>query len=213
MGSVLPHLRSGKLTALAVASRQRSALLPQVPTFEETGIKGFVIDTWYGLLAPAGTPADALRVLTKRRPTSPARLPCASTATAGLEPQGSCGEPFAAQIAREIETNTRIARELDLKVEWGEGRRLAGAPPASGPGEGGPASTTPFGSTIPSALLKEPRCTADDDPCRLRPCHPGSFRLEGACRRCVRIRGHCPRRLRVRRAGRPGLRLGWCLAV
>lgn len=118
VGSVLPHIRSGKLKALAVASRQRSALLPEVPTFDEAGIKGFVVDTWYGLLAPAGTPADALRMLTReasdfvRSTAVRERL-----AGAGLEPGGLCGEPFAAQISREIDTNTRIARELNLKVE------------------------------------------------------------------------------------------------
>ncbi|ACB32987.1 conserved hypothetical protein [Leptothrix cholodnii SP-6] len=118
VGSVLPHIKSGKLTALAVASRQRSALLPQVPTFEEVGIKGFVIDTWYGLLAPAGTPVEALRVLT-REANDFARSPAVRErlAGAGLEPQGVCGEPFVAQIAREIDANTRIARELNLKTE------------------------------------------------------------------------------------------------
>lgn len=118
VGSVLPHLKSGKLTALAVASKQRSALLPGVPTFEEAGVKGFVIDTWYGLLAPAGTPADAIGALTRaasdfaRSASVRERL-----ANAGLEPQGVCGEPFAAQIGREIDANTRIARELNLKAE------------------------------------------------------------------------------------------------
>jgi tripartite-type tricarboxylate transporter receptor subunit TctC len=118
VGSVLPHIRSGKLTALAVASRQRSALLPQVPTFDEVGVRGFVIDTWYGLLAPAGTPPEALRVLTRE-----AQGFAQSTAVrerlagAGLEPQGLCGEAFATQIAHEIDANTRIARELNLKAE------------------------------------------------------------------------------------------------
>jgi tripartite-type tricarboxylate transporter receptor subunit TctC len=118
LGSVLPHVKSGKLNALAVASRQRSALLPQVPTFEEVGVKGFVIDTWYGLLAPAGTPAEALRVLTReagefaRSAAMRERL-----AGAGLEPQGLCGDAFAQQIAREIDANARIARELNLKAE------------------------------------------------------------------------------------------------
>lgn len=118
VGSVLPHIRSGKLTALAVASRQRSALLPQVPTFDEVGVKGFVIDTWYGLLAPAGTPPEALRVLTRE-----AQGFAQSTAVrerlagAGLEPQGLCGEAFATQVAHEIDANTRIARELNLKAE------------------------------------------------------------------------------------------------
>lgn len=118
VGSVLQHIKSGKLKALAVASRQRSALLPDVPTFDEVGVKGFVVDTWYGLLAPAGIPTDALRVLTReasdfaRSPAMRERL-----AGAGLEPGGVCGEPFAAQIGREIEANTRVARELNLKVE------------------------------------------------------------------------------------------------
>jgi tripartite-type tricarboxylate transporter receptor subunit TctC len=118
VGSVLPHLKAGKLKALAVASRQRSALLPDVPTFEEAGVNGFVIDTWYGLLAPAGTPADAMRVLT-REATEFSRSAAVRErlAGAGLEPGGVCGDPFTAQIAREIETNTRIARELSLKVE------------------------------------------------------------------------------------------------
>jgi tripartite-type tricarboxylate transporter receptor subunit TctC len=118
LGSVLPHLKSGKLKALAVASRQRSALLPEVPTFDESGVKGFVIDTWYGLLAPAGTPADALRGLTREAMEFSRSAPVRERlAGAGLEPGGNCGEPFAAQIAREIDTNTRIARELNLKVE------------------------------------------------------------------------------------------------
>ena len=118
LGSVLPHLKSGKLKALAVASRQRSALLPDVPTFEEAGVKGLVIDTWYGVLAPAGTPPDALRALT-REATEFSRSAAMRErlAGAGLESGGLCGEPFAAQIAREIEANARIARELKLKVE------------------------------------------------------------------------------------------------
>ncbi len=118
LGSVLPHLKAGRLTALAVASRQRSGLLPQVPTFEEAGLKGYVIDTWYGLLAPAGTPPEALRALAReagefaRSPAMRERL-----AGAGLEPQSLCGEPFVAQIGREIDANARLARDLNLKAE------------------------------------------------------------------------------------------------
>jgi len=118
VGSVLPHIKSGKLAALGVASRERSALLPQVPTFDEAGVKGFVVDTWYALLAPAGTPADALQILQReaaefgRSPTVRERL-----SNAGLEPQTVCGDAFANQIAREIDTNTRLARELNLKAE------------------------------------------------------------------------------------------------
>ncbi|GAA0760012.1 tripartite tricarboxylate transporter substrate binding protein [Ideonella azotifigens] len=118
VGSVLPHLKSGKLKALAVAARQRSALLPDVPTFEEAGVKGYSIDTWYGLLAPAGTPAGAIQVLT-REATEFSRSAALRErlAGAGLEPANVCGDAFAAQIAREIDSNTRIAHDLNLKAE------------------------------------------------------------------------------------------------
>lgn len=118
VGSVLPHIRSGKLKALAVASRQRSALLPDVPTFEEAGVRGFVVDTWYGLLAPAGTSPEVVRRLT-REATEFSRSAAMRERLigAGLEPSSVCGDAFAAQIAREIDANARIARELNLKAE------------------------------------------------------------------------------------------------
>ena len=57
--SSMPHIKSGKLKALAVTSRKRSAALPDVPTIEEAaGLKGFDATSWFGLLAPAGTPPD-----------------------------------------------------------------------------------------------------------------------------------------------------------
>src|SRR5438132_12089827 len=57
--SSLPLIRAGRLKALAVTSRQRSAALPDVPTIEEAaGLKGFDATSWFGLLAPAGTPMD-----------------------------------------------------------------------------------------------------------------------------------------------------------
>lgn len=57
--SSMPHIKSGKLKAFAVTSGQRSAAMPDVPTVEEAGkLKGFEASSWFGLLAPAGTPAD-----------------------------------------------------------------------------------------------------------------------------------------------------------
>jgi tripartite-type tricarboxylate transporter receptor subunit TctC len=59
----LPFLKDGKIKAFAVASRERSATVPDVPTALEAGLAGFEIATWYGLLAPAGTPADIVAKL------------------------------------------------------------------------------------------------------------------------------------------------------
>jgi len=57
---VLPHIKSGKLRALAVTTDKRSAALPDVPTMQEAGLKGFNMGTWFGVLAPAATPPDVV---------------------------------------------------------------------------------------------------------------------------------------------------------
>jgi tripartite-type tricarboxylate transporter receptor subunit TctC len=63
--SVLPFVESGKLRALAVAGSRRSPLLPDVPTLAESGVQGVQANIWYGLLAPAGTPADVIDALAR----------------------------------------------------------------------------------------------------------------------------------------------------
>lgn len=57
---VVPHIKQGRLRALAVSSEQRMALLPDVPTMQESGVPGFVVNSWYGVCAPAGTPVAIL---------------------------------------------------------------------------------------------------------------------------------------------------------
>jgi tripartite-type tricarboxylate transporter receptor subunit TctC len=118
LGSVLPQVQTGKLRALAVASPQRSPLLPDVPTFEESGVKGYSADAWYGLLAPAGTPADIVARLT-RVAGDFSRLPATAEKLRGLgmQSQNTCGGAFAAQLDGEIKAATRTARELNLTLE------------------------------------------------------------------------------------------------
>lgn len=118
LGAVLPQIQAGKLTALAVAAQQRSPLLPEVPTFEEAGVKGYRADAWYGLLAPAGTPPAAIAALQKaaqdfvKAPATQEKL-----RGLGLKAQGVCGTPFGDQLQREVKAYTQLARELDLKPE------------------------------------------------------------------------------------------------
>jgi len=120
LGSVLPQVQSGKLRALAlaVASPQRSPLLPEVPTFEESGVKGYSADAWYGLLAPAGTPADIVAKLTKASAEF-ARAPATAEKLRGLgmQPQNICGSAFTAQLDGEIKAASKTARELNLKID------------------------------------------------------------------------------------------------
>lgn len=101
-----------------MAARHRSRLLPQVPTFEEAGVKGFVVDTWYGLLAPAGINDAAYRLLEKEAKSFASRHEVRERLeAAGLEPNAVCGDNFAQQIATEIANNTQVAQRLNLKAD------------------------------------------------------------------------------------------------
>ena len=60
---ILPHVKAGRLKAIAMGSRERHALLPEVPTVIESGLPGFEVRQWYGLLAPAGTPREVVAKL------------------------------------------------------------------------------------------------------------------------------------------------------
>lgn len=118
LGSVLAQVEAGKLTALAIGSSKRSALLPQVPTFAEAGVPGFTAEAWYGLLAPAGTPPavlDALEKVARQFAQSPALT--SRLQSLGLEPQSTCRDAFGAGMAREVATYGRLAQALQLKVE------------------------------------------------------------------------------------------------
>jgi len=118
LGSVLPHIQAGKLTPLAIAASQRSALLPNTPTFDEAGLRNFRDSAWYGLLVPAGTPTMAVETLEKTaRSFSQAPASVEKLRGLGLSSQNVCGPAFAAQIQREIQSNSQLAKELDLKVE------------------------------------------------------------------------------------------------
>jgi len=118
LGSVLPSIKSGKLLALAVAAPQRVAALPQVPTFEESGVRGYRADAWYGVLAPAQTPDSVL----KKLQTELSRF-VASSAGAdklqqlGMEPVLACGDEFDRQIAAETTHWSQLARQLKINDE------------------------------------------------------------------------------------------------
>jgi len=102
--STLPHIKAGKLRPLAVITPKRSVFLPNVPTLSEAGVPGINITTWFGLLAPAGTPKPIVRQLhnaiTKiiKTPEFKAQLE-----EVGAEPIGNTQEEMAKQIADELD--------------------------------------------------------------------------------------------------------------
>jgi tripartite-type tricarboxylate transporter receptor subunit TctC len=118
LGSVLPQVQSGKLAALAVAAPKRLTQLPQVPTFDESGVPGYTADAWYGVLAPAGLPQDVrARLEEAARGFSHAETTAKSLDGLGMQPRQVCGEAFGAQLSHEIDTYRKLAQELGLKAE------------------------------------------------------------------------------------------------
>ena len=118
LGSVLPQVQAGKLQALAVASPRRSALLPQVPTFAEAGVKGYVADAWYGLLAPAGTPADIVsRVQQEVAKALATPAMKEKLAAQGAIPSGNTPAEFARFIEAEHRKWAQVVKASGAKVD------------------------------------------------------------------------------------------------
>jgi tripartite-type tricarboxylate transporter receptor subunit TctC len=116
--STLPLVKQGKLRALAVTSRTRSSLLPDVPTLDEAGLKGYEIVGWNGLFVPSGTPKAVVTTLyaattrTLAMPETRERL-----AIMGAEGIGSTPEQFGAFVREEIVKWARVVKDAGLKVE------------------------------------------------------------------------------------------------
>lgn len=116
--NAVPHVKARRLKALAVSTAVRSPLLPQVPTISESGLKGFEIGTWFGLLAPAGTPADIInRVNAATRKVVDAPDFRERIASQGLDARSSSPAEFAAHIKAELAKFAKLVREAGIKPE------------------------------------------------------------------------------------------------
>jgi tripartite-type tricarboxylate transporter receptor subunit TctC len=117
LATAAPNIRSGKLKALAVTTLTRSSALPEVPPVADT-LKGFAIDTWWGLVAPAGTPRDVIARLNHAF-VAALQTPEAKTAFAGLlaEPVTSTPEEFAAFMKAELAKYEKVVKLSGAKVD------------------------------------------------------------------------------------------------
>jgi tripartite-type tricarboxylate transporter receptor subunit TctC len=116
--SAMPHLKAGTLRPLAVTTPKRSAALPEVPTIDESGYPGFAISTWYGVWAPAGTPAAVVQRLS-REIAAIVRQPEVRQQFLGLgaEPVGNTPEEFAAFTKAELSKWAGIVKRSGAKVD------------------------------------------------------------------------------------------------
>jgi tripartite-type tricarboxylate transporter receptor subunit TctC len=116
--NAVPQVKAHKLKALGVSMMTRSPLLPDVPTLNESGLKGFEIGTWFGLLAPAGTPAEIVNALNAATvKVVNAREFRDQIAARGLDARSSTPAEFAAHIRRELAKFAKLVREARIQPE------------------------------------------------------------------------------------------------
>ena len=118
MPSVIPHVKAGKLRALAVTTAQRSPSFPQLPTISEAGVPGYDAGSWYGLLVPAGTPKEVVARLNAetvkllKLPEVKERLD-----SAGFEVLVSTPEEYAAFTRNEIEKWAKVVKASGARAD------------------------------------------------------------------------------------------------
>jgi len=119
MPASAPHVRSGKLRALAVSSSERVSTLSDVPTAEEAGLPGYVVTTWYGVFAPAGTPPAIVKRLHAEL-VKAMRTPDVHEKLQGIGADGSVSKSpaeFAALVRADTARYAKIARENGLRID------------------------------------------------------------------------------------------------
>jgi tripartite-type tricarboxylate transporter receptor subunit TctC len=116
--SILSHVRTGRLRALAVAGDRRSDLMPEVPTMKEAGVDGVEVTIWYGVLVPAGVPREVVDTLAAavikaaRSPDIRSRL-----LEQGAEPIGNTPEEFGRQLREEVARWARVVAASGIRAE------------------------------------------------------------------------------------------------
>ena len=115
---LLPHVKSGKLRALAVGTARRSPAMPDVPTVAEQGYPGFETSQWYGLLAPAGTPDAIIKKLAEAAAAA-AKTPGVADrlAAEAAEPVTTSPKEFADYIATEMKRWGDVVRKANIKAD------------------------------------------------------------------------------------------------
>jgi tripartite-type tricarboxylate transporter receptor subunit TctC len=116
--ALIPHIQSGRLRAIGIGSLKRFVAIPDVPTFDESGVKGYEATTWFGLMAPVKTPreivarwnAEVGKILAS--PDLKTRF-----VNEGLEPMGGTQEEFVKFIRAEIDKYARVVKAAGLKPE------------------------------------------------------------------------------------------------
>jgi tripartite-type tricarboxylate transporter receptor subunit TctC len=116
--SIMPHVKSGRLRALAVTSARRNPIVPELPTMAEAGVPGFESIVWIGLFAPAATPRDIVSRLNAEMNKVLGRSDVREAfALQGTDPVGGTSEQFSAQIKADLARWGKVIRDARVKLE------------------------------------------------------------------------------------------------
>ena len=115
---LIPHYKSGKLLLLAQTTETRSQSLPEIPTFQEAGIKGLVLDQWLGVFVPAGTPAAiAARLNTEIGKALADAAIKANLVNSAQEPIGGSADQFGRLVRDDFAKYERLVKDLNIKAQ------------------------------------------------------------------------------------------------
>lgn len=115
--TILPHVRDSKLPVLAVTSAKRSPLFPEVPTLAEAGVKGFDVTTWWGVLAPAGTPATVVATLGQAVNEAAASDSVRKRLLSeGADPMRLTPAAFAKELEKELQAWGQVAKNTPIET-------------------------------------------------------------------------------------------------
>ena len=113
--ALIPHIKSGRIRSVAIGSPKRFAAIPEVPTFDEQGLKGYEASTWFGFMAPAKTPpAIVSKLNTEINKVLASAEIRKRYEIEGLEPQGGSPADFAKWISKEIDLYTRLVKVANI---------------------------------------------------------------------------------------------------
>jgi tripartite-type tricarboxylate transporter receptor subunit TctC len=116
--NVLPHVRAGKLKALAVSSKARTSLAPEIPTVDESGVPGYDVGVWFGVLTVAGTPRDVVQRLN----TDMVKILASPEirqrfGNAGVEVVAGTPEQFSTHLKREVSRWAKVVQDANIKAD------------------------------------------------------------------------------------------------
>ncbi len=116
--AALPHIKAGKLKALAVTGRQRSKALPDVPTVAESGVDGYEFSSWFGLVVPKGTPDAVIQKVHEAAAEALKDKAVAERLSASLtEPVGAGPKEFGDLIAKESQRWSKLIKQFGMKID------------------------------------------------------------------------------------------------